>query len=168
MRCREPNSYLLTSQVVLVVKNLPARAETGVRSGSGRSPGEDNDNPLQYSCLEDPMERKAWQATVHGVSKRSGTTECTRRHTLHHLLTSACKAIATIDSLLLNSLHPIFGCADWCSKTHTSPLRNNLSGVTTRVEITKKVHSRTGLVGASSTAGGQCGSGRQRLKVRDT
>ena len=71
--CREPTSYLLTSQVVLVVKNLPASAgdtrDWGSIPGSGRSPGEDNGNPLQYSCLEDPMERKAWQATVHGVSK---------------------------------------------------------------------------------------------------
>ena len=37
--------------------------------GSGRSPGEGNGNPLQYSCLENPMEGGAWQATVHGVAK---------------------------------------------------------------------------------------------------
>ena len=37
--------------------------------GSGRSPGEGNGNPLQYSCLENPMDRGAWRATVHGVSK---------------------------------------------------------------------------------------------------
>ena len=36
---------------------------------SGRSPGEGNDNPLQYSCLENPMDRGAWRATVHGVAK---------------------------------------------------------------------------------------------------
>ena len=35
----------------------------------GRSPGEGNDNPLQYSCLGDPMDREGWQATVHGVAK---------------------------------------------------------------------------------------------------
>ena len=35
--------------------------------GSGRSPGEGNGNPLQYSCLENPMDGRAWQATVHGV-----------------------------------------------------------------------------------------------------
>ena len=39
-------------------------------SGSGRSPGERNGNPLQYSCLGNPMDRGAWQATVHGVIKR--------------------------------------------------------------------------------------------------
>ena len=37
--------------------------------GSGRSPEEGNGNPLQYSCLGDPMDREAWQATVHGVAK---------------------------------------------------------------------------------------------------
>ena len=41
--------------------------------GSGRSPGEGNGNPLQYSCLENPMDRGAWQATVHGVIKESDT-----------------------------------------------------------------------------------------------
>ena len=37
--------------------------------GSGRSPGEGNGNPLQYSCLENPMDRGAWWATVHGIAK---------------------------------------------------------------------------------------------------
>ena len=40
--------------------------------GSGRSPGEENGNPTQYSCLENPMDRGAWPATAHGVAK-SGT-----------------------------------------------------------------------------------------------
>ena len=42
---------------------------TGLISGSGRSSGEGNGNPLQYSCLENPMDRGAWWATVHGVTK---------------------------------------------------------------------------------------------------
>ena len=42
--------------------------------GSGRSPGEGNGNPLQYSCLGNPMERGAWWATVHGLTKESDTT----------------------------------------------------------------------------------------------
>ena len=51
-----------------MVKNLPANAgDTGSIPGSGRSPGERNSNPLQYSCLENPMDREAWQATVLGV-----------------------------------------------------------------------------------------------------
>jgi len=57
-----------------MVKNLPAMQKTWVRSlgsvpGLGRFPGEENGNPLQYSCLENPMDRGAWWATVHGVSK---------------------------------------------------------------------------------------------------
>ena len=43
--------------------------DPGSIPGSGRSPGEGNGNPLQYSCLENPMDRAAWQATVHGVAK---------------------------------------------------------------------------------------------------
>ena len=54
-------------------KNLPANAGDGADKGSvpglGRSPGEGNGNPLQYSCLENPMDRGAWQATVHRVAK---------------------------------------------------------------------------------------------------
>ena len=58
-----------------VVKNLPANAgDMGLIPGSGRSPGEGNGNPLQYSCLENPMDRGAWWATVHGVTKESDTT----------------------------------------------------------------------------------------------
>ena len=61
------------SQVALVVKNLPANIgdvrDVGSISGSGRSPGEGHDNPLQYFCLENPMDREAWWTTVHGVSQ---------------------------------------------------------------------------------------------------
>ena len=42
--------------------------DLGLIPGLGRSPGEGNGNPLQYSCLENPMDRGAWQATVHGVT----------------------------------------------------------------------------------------------------
>ena len=56
-----------------VVKNPPASAgddrDAGLIPGSGRSPGEGNGNPLQYSWLENPMERGAWWATVHGVTR---------------------------------------------------------------------------------------------------
>ena len=56
-----------------MVKNLPANAgcirEVGSVLGSGRSPGGEHSSPLQYSCLENPMDRGAWQATVHRVSK---------------------------------------------------------------------------------------------------
>ena len=52
------------------VKNLPANAEDADSiPGSGGSPGEGNSSPLQYSCLENPMDRGAWRATVHEVVK---------------------------------------------------------------------------------------------------
>ena len=58
-----------------VVKNPPANAEgTGSIPGSGRSPGEGNGNLRQYSCLGNPMDRGAWQASVHGVAKESDMT----------------------------------------------------------------------------------------------
>ena len=61
------------SQVVLVVKNLPAYAgdirDAGSIPGLGRSPGGGHGNPLQYSSLENPMDRGAWQATVYTVTK---------------------------------------------------------------------------------------------------
>ena len=55
----------------IVVKNLPAKAgdtrDAGLILGSRGSPGEGHDNPLQYSCLENPMDRGAWWATVHRI-----------------------------------------------------------------------------------------------------
>jgi len=57
------------------VKNLPASAEDmGLNPESGRSPGEGNDNLLQYSCLGNLMNRGAWQASVHGIRKESAMT----------------------------------------------------------------------------------------------
>ena len=52
------------------VNNLPAmQVDPGLIPGSGRSPREGNRNLLQYSCLENPMDRGAWQVTVHGVAR---------------------------------------------------------------------------------------------------
>ena len=54
----------------LLVKNPPASAgDAGLMPGWGRSPGGGNGNPLQYSCLGNPMDKGAWQAAVHGVAK---------------------------------------------------------------------------------------------------
>ena len=70
-RLSSSSLHLRASQVLLVVKNPPANAGDVRDMGSiprlGRSPGEGHDNPLQYSCLENPMGRRAWQATVHRV-----------------------------------------------------------------------------------------------------
>ena len=49
--------------------------DPGLVPESGRSPGEGNGNPLQYSCLENPMNRGVWRATVHGICKELDTTE---------------------------------------------------------------------------------------------
>ena len=58
-----------------VIKNLPTKAgDAGSIPGSGRSPGEGNGNPLQYSCLENPMDRGPWRAAVHEVAKESDMT----------------------------------------------------------------------------------------------
>ena len=76
-------------QVASVAKNLPANAgdarDLGLIPGSGRSHGVENGNPVQYSCLENSMDRRAWQVTVHGV-----TTSQTQPsvHTLCKMLTA--------------------------------------------------------------------------------
>ena len=66
--------------MVLVVKSLPAHAgdirDEGSIHRSGRFPGGEHGNPLQYSCLETPMDRGAWQATVHSTAQ-SDMTEAT-------------------------------------------------------------------------------------------
>ena len=65
--------FLKASQVTLVGKNPSASAGdvrgTGLIPGSGRSPAGGHGNPLQYSCLENPMDRGAWGATVCSISK---------------------------------------------------------------------------------------------------
>ena len=77
--CNQKNNNVLSVTVGFpggsVVKNQPANAgDKGLIPGSGRSPGEGSGNPLQYSCLGNSMERGAWQATVHGVTKELDTT----------------------------------------------------------------------------------------------
>ena len=67
------DSNICASQVVLAVKNFPANAgdlrDSGSIPGLGRSSGGGHGNPLQYSCLENPMDRGAWRATVHRMVK---------------------------------------------------------------------------------------------------
>ena len=70
--------------MALVVKNLLANAgdirDTGLVPGSERSPGRRHSNPLQCSCLENPMDRGAWQATVHRVAKSQTQLKRFRMH----------------------------------------------------------------------------------------
>ena len=69
---------LWAPDVALVAKNLPINAgnisDAGSTPGLGRSPGGGHGNPLQYSCLETPMDRGAWRATVHGIARVHGHT----------------------------------------------------------------------------------------------
>ena len=84
-------------QVAVVIKNLPANAgdvrDLGLVPGLGRSPGEGNGNPLQYSCLENPTDRGTWWATVQKFAKGQtqlkslSTHECTK-HTHRRWISS--------------------------------------------------------------------------------
>ena len=68
-----------------MVKDSPFLAQdagdAGSVPGSGRSPGGEHGNPLQYSCLENPMDRGTWQATVHGVTKSQTQMKQLNMHT---------------------------------------------------------------------------------------
>ena len=76
--------------MVLVVKNLPTNAgdtrDMSLIPGLGRTPGEGNGNSLQYSCLENSMDRGAWKVTVHGVAELDAT-ENVYTHALFLLFT---------------------------------------------------------------------------------
>ena len=71
------NKYILSFSCGSVIKNSRANAgdvgDEGVIPGSGRSPGGQHSNSVQYSCLDNPMDRGAWQAIVHGVAESDTT-----------------------------------------------------------------------------------------------
>ena len=77
--------YWWASLEAQLVKNSSAKAgdsrDTGLIPGSGRSPRGGHGNPLQYSCLENPMDRGAWRATVHGVAKSQKQLKQPSTHT---------------------------------------------------------------------------------------
>ena len=82
----QENERNKSSHVALVVKNPPANGgdsrDTGSIPALGRSPGEGNGDPLQYSCLGNPVDRGIWQSTVHGVTKSwAQLSTCTHTHT---------------------------------------------------------------------------------------
>ena len=76
--------------VAQMVKNPPTNAgDADLIPGSGGSPGERNGNPLQESCLENPLDRGAWWATVHGVTKIRTDLVTKQQQLQHHLLQGA-------------------------------------------------------------------------------
>ena len=83
---------------MLVVKNLPASAgdlrDMGLLPGLERSPGGGHGNPLQYSCLENPMNRGAWQATVHMVTKSRTRLKQLGMHACAH----TCEVLPRVES----------------------------------------------------------------------
>ena len=99
-----------------VVKNLPASArDASLIPGSGRSPGEGNGNLLQYSCLENPMEREAWGATVHGVARigHDLVTKQQQRMVNQFLFETTVylfkKVIGSVHRFMVNkTFHPLF------------------------------------------------------------
>ena len=104
------------SQVVLVVENPPANTgdvrDLDLTPGSGRSPGGGHGNPLQYSCLENPMDRRAWWATVHGVAK--SWTWLTRLSTHACMHAPEPKHLTIIEIFGITVLCPVWSLVNWC------------------------------------------------------
>ena len=96
------------AQVVLVVQKLPANSgsvrDMGLIPGSGRSPGRGHGNPLQYSCPENPMDRGAWQATVHRVTKSHTRLKRLSMHTIIKLGTIQINVTAIFTVLSLSKI----------------------------------------------------------------
>ena len=141
------------SQVAPVVKNSSASAADIRHSGSipelGRSLGGEHGNPLQYSCLENPMDREAWWATVSGVAKsgHSWTTQHTAlTHTLHPLLVShECHLAspAMTQSSWREELHFFFLLCLPCGLTQNSVHCENAMQMTASLQIKLKSSSFT-------------------------
>ena len=95
--------------MALVVKNLLANArdirDPGSIPGFGRSPGGGHGNPLQYSCLENPTDRGAWHATVHGIA-RSQTS--LKQFITHHIPVNMDKSYNTDQEKKAERIHMIF------------------------------------------------------------
>ena len=125
-----PSPATLPLQVALVVKNMPANTkdirDVGSIPGSGRSLGGGHGNPLQYSCLENPMGRGAWQATVHGVSQsqtRLSDLACT--HACTHpssLLADSGRLYWSLNTVARACARPgLFSCCSPACISHPHP-----------------------------------------------
>ena len=91
--------------MVLVVKNFPASAgdltDVGLIPGSGRSPGGGHGNPLQYTCLENPMDRGAWWASVHRDAKSQ--TQLSQTQLSTHVSIKLSQAVLVLKNLPANA-----------------------------------------------------------------
>ena len=107
------------SQLAPVVKSLPANAgdtrdarDVGSIPGSGRSPGGGHGTPLQYSCLENPMDRGAWWATVHGITKSQSWLKLPSTHACFDCISLCLRAgsavLACPVEMILASQLPVF------------------------------------------------------------
>ena len=135
-----------SSQVALVVKNPPVSVgderDPGSIPGLGRSPGGGNGNPLQYSCLENPMDRGAWRATVHRVVKSQVQLSVhTQTHThtgrdrdcrnkgdktFTHMRSSFCvkKVIPALEMMALWDVKRFFQIVPWGCMYHDEEVTN--------------------------------------------
>ena len=106
-----------------MVKNSPANAgdirDVGSLPGSGRSPGGGHGSSLQYSCLENPMDRGAWQATVHGIAKSQLKRLSTHAHT--HISLHVCVCVYIY--IYLTSLSGVGGNGELLVKEHKLSVR---------------------------------------------
>ena len=84
---------LVQDIIVLLCLPMQETKDAGSIPGSGRSPGEGNDNPLHYACLENPMDRGTWRTTVHGVVKSRTWLKWLRMHVIQPKITLALSAV---------------------------------------------------------------------------
>ena len=122
--------FTWASQLVLVVKKPPANAgdtrDAGLIPGSGRSPGEGNGNPLQYSCLENLMDREVRRATVHRVTRRWIRLKQLSTHALNSVLTllRAC-ALLKDDSFVCLFIQQVDLFSTKCLRNRTQTSQEN-------------------------------------------
>ena len=125
------------------VKNPPANAvDLTLIPGSARSPREGNDNPLQYSCLENFRDRGAWWATVHGVTKSQKWLSDIPESVLPHIRREVfAELFGSIYSWLTHCSHLLYCCLEWSLQRrqwHPTP-----------VLLPRKSHGWRSLVGYS-------------------
>ena len=107
-----------------VVKNPPANVgDSGSISGCGKSPREGNGNPLQYSCLGNPMDRGAWRATVRGVVRVRHDLVTKQQHQISHCIQALHLLYPSLCQWTLGSLPCPGYCKQCCNGHRSAPIR---------------------------------------------